>query len=354
MRLLLRALAIFALLLPVSNAAAGAATTRSFARETAPRRTTLLEYVRARAVTVGSFEKAKARVASIPRAVILPEAAAFSVNHNSDAYLLYVSTVTPEGAGSVNIYPGWVHSSNPPLVGKISGLDTPSSLAIDRFGTLYICQTDVNAPVLVFPFGAREPARKLETEGTLPVAVTVAPDGTVYVSTAQYGNLGARILTYPPGATKPAIHVAGLAGDAVASLRSDERGNVFFAADFIDSPGYVGELAPRAIHHIVNFGNDSQVSSIELDALGNVLALGGAGALTVYNHASGAALETLSVPEFQSLSFSQTFHAFYAASGTITKYAYPSGNRLGTIASLAADNTFGIATFPRAPYALGH
>ena len=346
MRLLLRALAIFALLAPGLNAAAGAATT--------PRRATLLEYVHARAAGPGAFEASRLRAALVPRAELLPQAAAVSANRNSDAFLLYVSTITPAGVGSVNIYPGWIHGSHPPLIGKISGLDTPSSLAVDRFGTLYICQTDVNAPVLVFPFGARQPSRKLNTEGTLPASVTVAPDGTVFVSTAQFNNLDARILTYPAGATKPAVHVGGLAGDAIASLRSDARGNAFFAADFIGAPGYVGVLEPRTIHRVVSFVDDSQVLNIELDALGNVLALGGFGTLTVYNHASGAPLETLTVPEFQSLSFSQTFHAFYAASGTITKYAYPSGNRLDTIASLAADNTFGIATFPRAPYAQAH
>ena len=140
----------------------------------------------------------------------------------------------------------------------------------------------------------------------------MAPDGTVSVSTAQYGNRSASILTYPPGATKPASSVGQLAGDAVASLQTNDRGNVFFAADFIDAPGYVGELGARAVRRIVNLGDDTQVTN------------------------------------------SQTYSAFYAASGIITKYAYPGGARLDTITSLAADNTFGIATFPRVPYALAH
>lgn len=279
-----------------------------------------------------------------------PEAAAF-VRHGKDAFVLYVSTIAPDGAGSVNVFPGWIHGSHPPAIEKITGLDTPSALAVDRYGTLYICQTDVGAPVLVFPFLERKPALKLETEGTLPVSVTVAPDGTVYVATAQYGDSAAQLLLYPPGATKPAFHTGTLAEDAVASLRSNARGNVLFAADFIDSPSYVGELARRSVRRIVSFANDTQVTHIELDAFGNILALDDAGELTIYGRNSGAALATLNVPENQSLTFGRTYGAFYAASGTIAKYAYPSGDRLDTITSLEADETFGVATFPRVPYA---
>jgi hypothetical protein len=347
---LVRALAFFALLVSPSVAAI-AATTASPVREATSRHITLLDYARARSSSARAFN-AQPLERFVPAAVMAPEAAQVLRSTSPDAYLLYVSAIAPSGAGSVNVYPGWVHTARPPLIGKISGLDSPSSLAVDRFGTLYVCQTDVNAPVLVFPFLSREPARKLKTEGTLPVSVAVAPNGTVYVSTAQNGSLGAAILVYPPGATSPAMHFDNLAGDAVSSLQSDDRGDVYFAAVSIGSPGYIGELAARGVHRFLSFSTDDPVSNIELDAVGNVLALSDSGGLTVYSHASGKVLERLNVPEFQSLGFSNTHHAFYASSGEIAEYAYPSGKRLYSITSLAADDTFGLATFPRAPYPL--
>jgi hypothetical protein len=339
---LVRALACFALLLSPGFAASAATT--------APHMT-LRDYARTRNTSARAYS-ARPLTHFVPTAVMAPQAARVLTSDAADAYLLYVSAIAPSGTGSVDIYPGWVHSSRPPLIGKISGLDSPSSLAVDRFGTLYVCQTDVNAPVLVFPFLSREPARKLETEGTLPVSVAVAPSGTVYVSTAQFGNLGAGVLVYPPGATSPTMRFRGLAGDAVSSLQSDDRGDVYFSAVSIGSPGYIGELAARAVHRFLSFTNDAPVSNIELDAVSNVLALTDGGGLTVYAHASGKILETLNVSESQSLGFSNTHHAFYASDGAISEYAYPSGTRLYTITSLAADDTFGLATFPRAPYPL--
>ena len=340
------------MLLPATSATAGAATTGSPVAEAGPKRMTLLDYARAQAKAAATDVTRAGRVARLtPVADYAPQAASFLQRRSAAAYLLYVSAISPSGAGSVNVYPGSVHGSHPPLIGKISGLDSPSSLAIDRFGALYVCQTDVNAPVLVFSFLSRKPDRELKTDGALPVAVTVAPSGTVYVSTAQNGSLSASILVYPPGATHPAMRIHELAGDAVASLQSDEAGHVYFAADFVDSQGYIGELATHGVRSFVHFPDDTQATSIELDAAGNVLALKDDGTLTVYAHASANVLGVRSAPDAQSLTFGNTRRAYFTASGTIAKYSYPGGALLETITSLAADNTFGLATFPRAPYA---
>ncbi len=266
-------------------------------------------------------------------------------------YLLYVSAIPQSGAGFIDVYPGWIHAAHPPVLERIGGLDSPTSLAVDRSGTLYICQTGVGAPVLVFPFLASKPALKLDTKGTLPVSVAVAPNGTVFVSTAQNGNDTPGLLVYPPGATKPAMAFSQLAGDAVSSTRVDALGDVYYLGDFLGYGDYVGELKSRSTRHVVDFADATPVTGMALDADDNVLAENIDGRLTVYAHAKGSVLERLSIDGIEALNFNDDYSALYAADGLVYEYSYPAGHPIEEITSLAADDTFGLATYPQAPYA---
>ena len=291
----------------------------------------------------------ESRTAYEPFATLAPSARrALSIGN---LYLLYVSADAAYGTpGFVNVYPGWVRGPNPPRLGTIAGLDAPTALAFDRFANLYVCQTDVGAPVLIFPFAASKPSAKLDPQGRTPVSIAIAPSGTAYVSTANTPpDLPASILVYPPGATSPARHL-DMMGDAIVSLRTDSEGNLYFTDVFVGVGSFTGEIDGSARTTI----GPAPLFDFDLDGAGNLLGDNGFGTtleMFVYSRA-GTVLHTLLIAE-QLRGFANTRGAFYALSDAhaLNLRAYPGGALLDSITALEAYQSFGIATLPRPPYA---
>jgi len=299
--------------------------------------------------TLAEFARTRTRPSNerfVPRAWF-SQAALTLRGRSAVPYALYVSAIEPSGAGVVDIFAAGRSGAHPPLIGQVTGLNSPSNIAIDLHGTLYVCQTNAGAPVLLFPLGAKTPSLALQTLGNLPVAVAVSPAGTVFVSTANANGLSAKILVYAPGKTLPAKQFSSLAGDAVGALQTDEHGNVYFAGDFMGAGNYIGEVSTAGAGRSL-LKLSAPATGLELDRAGNLLAQ--TSALGIYAHESGQLLRTLSEGGAQSISFDVSEGSIYTATGTIRQYAYPSGALLQTITTLAADETFGIATSPPAPH----
>ena len=324
-------------LLAASFVYAGAAVRAGASPVRAPAPLTLTEFARTRTHPPAQrFE---------PRAALAAGAETTALCRLGRAYLLYVSAIDPDGAGHVDVFLG--SAKQHPLLGRITGLDDPSNLAVDAGGRLYVVQTDVDAPVLVFPFGAKKPSLALRTLGNVAVAVAVGPSGTVFVSTANANGRSAKILVYPPGASLPVRQFDNLAGDAVAALQTDDAGNVYYSRDFVGFGNDISELTTAGVKRSLLAFNDP-VTGFQLDRAGNLVVL--ADGIGIYAHDSGRLLALLGSGFAQSLAIDPGERSLYAAAGVVSEYAYPSGTPLGAITALAGDETFGLATFPAPPH----
>ena len=97
---------------------------------------------------------------------------------NAGVQLLYVSGVaTGSSKGSVDVYLA-NFMGRYPRVGRITGIDNPFELAIDRAGMLYVAQNDPGAPILVFPFASPHPSLMLDTNGADVTSVAPLPNAT--------------------------------------------------------------------------------------------------------------------------------------------------------------------------------
>lgn len=266
--------------------------------------------------------------------------------------LLYVSDV-PEptvatAPGLVKIYAGLAPSSALHQVGEITGLDTPTRIAVDRFANVYVVQTDFGAPVLEFRRGETHPFRTLDTAGAIATSIAVAEDGTVYVGTGST-SVPATLFVYAPGATAPTSHLDGPFGDGINDLLIDRDGNVYFDYVVIDSGGFIGRYAFGSTSADENLGfPDSPLNAALLRDGSMVIAPMDASQIDRFARGQLVLGGTFPVRFVQSFCLNRAQSALYGGgAGTITTYAFPAGTVLHTLTLGTIDLNFGLAVSPR-------
>lgn len=260
--------------------------------------------------------------------------------------LLYVSDIPDPSIlgepGNVNVYSAGVPSQPLHLVGKITGLDSPTRVAVDREQRVYVVQTDFGAPVLVFDRGSTHPFRTLATEGELPTSIALGHDGTVFVGTTS------TILVYAHGSSVPTSRLDGDFGDGINDLMTDRSGNVYFDYVIIDTGGIIGMFTHASTPPDMNLGfPDSPLNAALLHDGDMVISPLSASTIDRFERASTAAASSFPVAFLQSFGLNRDETALYAAgAGTITTYAFPGGTPLRALTLGTTDANFGVAPSP--------
>jgi hypothetical protein len=147
----------------------------------------------------------------------------------------------------------WVCSGNirygmlPPTA-QLQGVASPVQMAVDRAGTLYVANAQVNGSggsVTEYPRGSMYPSLTLTSGLNTSTGVAVDSSGTVYVSNKYAGS----IEVFPSGQTQPAATVtANLVGPD--GLTVDRRDNLYIVdgsrRDVLKLTH--GSMTPRPLH----------------------------------------------------------------------------------------------------------
>ena len=147
----------------------------------------------------------------------------------------------------------WVCSGNinygmlPPSA-QLQGVASPVQMALDRAGTLYVANAQVNGSggsVTEYSRGSLYPARTLTSGLNTSTGVAVDSSGTVYVSNKYSGS----IEVFPSGQTRPAATInANLVGpDGLAVDRRDNLYIVDGARRDVLKLAH-GSMTPRPLH----------------------------------------------------------------------------------------------------------
>jgi hypothetical protein len=129
------------------------------------------------------------------------------------------------------------------LVGLITdSLSAPAGLATDNSGNLYVVNPD-NTDITVYPPGMTTPSLVLTTTQSIPAAVAVADDGTVYVSI--FGQTAA-VFVYANGATTPTSMLFDGNAAQGAGIGIDKRGNVYWGFVAANGKGQIDEFVHGA------------------------------------------------------------------------------------------------------------
>jgi len=289
--------------------------------------------------------------------------AAFSVDGTFDAswidavrtqqaQLLYVSDVSNanfvDEPGTVDIYSEVGHGQK--MIGEITGLDSPSGLAVDESNNLYVTQTDNGAPVLVFALGATKPFLRLEVPaGTLPTAVAVDRNDEVFVSTAQTGSTSTSILFYKKGATRP-YRSFTVGGDGISQVIADRDGNIYYVWTSLDLVNFGIYELKAGTSTPISLGLNG--SGMFLDGSGDLVLLQTleGGGIGIYRPGSTKPKATIRFSGFyQAFGPNSSISDFFVALGSIHEYSYPGGVLADIIASKPNDLTFGVTTNPAPP-----
>lgn len=261
-------------------------------------------------------------------------------------HVLYIADIPDPSLqpapGIVRIYknagsPGALH-----LVGEIAGLDSPTRVAVDRAGRVYVVETDFGAPVIVFGRGGTHPVRTLATGTELPTSIALGADGTVYVGTTS------TILVYAPGSSTPSRRLDGDFGDGINELITDRDGNLYFDYVIIDTGGIIGMFARGSTTPVGNLGfPDSPLNAVLLRSGDMAIAPLGASSIDRFRHGSTTLAASFPVNFLQSFCANGAQSALYVAgAGTVTTYAFPAGTALHHISFGTDDANFGCAISP--------
>ena len=156
--------------------------------------------------------------------------------------------------------------------GKLSavisdGVSSPWGLFVDENQNLWVTNSDY---VSMYPKGATKPSRTLSDPNQSPEDISVAKDGTVYVSNFFTGTVS----VYAPGSNTPTRMLRDPKSQYTVGVASDESGDVFVTVNDYTGVGRLDEfvggkqsgfkrLAPRF----------SFASDIKFDNAGNLLVL---------------------------------------------------------------------------------
>ena len=265
---------------------------------------------------------------------------------HGDKQRLYISDV-PSGLGArgfVNVYVHREHASALRLIGNISGLDSPTQIAVDRFENVYVIQADNGAPVLVFKRDAIQPFRTLNTEGKLPFSIGVATDGTVYV-----GTVPGLILVYAPGSNTPTTTLQ-TRGDGPNQLFLDRDGNLYYEAVFFGGTGGVISRFAHGSTTSVTFNfPDSPIRAALLHDGDMAIEPLSVDRIDRFERGNTTTIEnSFSIPFAQSFCLNQAESELYTVgAGTITTFAFPEGRSQNSLLIGGPnDANFGCASSP--------
>lgn len=261
-------------------------------------------------------------------------------------HVLYIADIPDPSLqpapGIVRIYknagsPGALH-----LVGEIAGLDSPTRVAVDRAGRVYVVETDFGAPVIVFGRGGTHPVRTLATGTELPTSIALGADGTVYVGTTS------TILVYAPGSTTPTSRLDANFGDGINELMADRAGNLYFDYVIIDTGGIIGTFARGATTPVSDLGfPDSPLNAALLRDGSMAVAPMSASSIDRFARGKTTVIGSFPVNFLQSFCVNRQQSALYVAgAGTVTTYAFPKGTEVHAISFGTNDANFGCAISP--------
>lgn len=297
-------------------------------------------------VTMRDFIRTRVRTSAL-QSGMRPAPGGWFVPGNANARaLLYVSDIPNLSAlgapGTVNVYAAGTPSQPLSLVGQITGLDSPTRVAVDRERRVYVVQTDFGAPVLVFDRGSTHPFRALATDGELATSIALGRDDTVFVGTTS------TILVYAHGSSVPTSRLDGDFGDGINDLLADRAGNVYFDYVIIDTGGIIGMFAHGASPPDANLGfPDSPLNAALLHDGDMVVAPLSASTIDRFERGSTVVASSFPVAFMQSFGVNRDETALYGAgAGTITTYAFPSGTPLRVLTLGTTDANFGVASSP--------
>jgi hypothetical protein len=204
-----------------------------------------------------------------------------------------------------------------------ASLSYPSGLFVDPAHNLWVANGG-DRNVLKFKRGATTPDQTyVDSPQREPFAVTMCPDGTLYVADGG-------ISIFPPGHRKPTGTLTSQYGEILYAT-CDAAGNVFATATVFSPPGYVVEFAggqgPGTLLPITL----NNPSDVKIDQGGNLLVVDNdiPGSVTEYTEAGAATGRSISL-----------------ASNWLSIAVPPTGSDV-----YATDDTFGtglLVTFPNA------
>jgi hypothetical protein len=265
---------------------------------------------------------------------------------------LYVADGT-----NVDIYTANIHSSNPPLIGQLTGLNDPAGVAVDQKRNVYAVESALGGSVIEFPPGSTTPSRQLDCGGAWPIAVAVGRDGDVFVSTADQGPKELSVLVYHASGTEPYALLEGYF-DGDFSLAVDRANDLFVDYFPEESIGtVVGEFVPSGKHQWtaidnVGFGEVSPWA-LAFDAAGNLVAAENPKNwdLAVYPPGSTTPQTTIALPNgtnfVESIAFNRRGDAAYAAiiTNQVVELTYPGGT-VTNVLTVAGSRAWSVAVSP--------
>ncbi len=162
-----------------------------------------------------------------------------------------------------------------PQIGQItSGLTSPTGMALDSKGTLYVSNY-YGANVAVYPAGATEPSSTLTSGIVIPNGLALDTNGDLYVANkaADQGSPQSNILVYPAGHTSPSRTISSPLIQNPGELFFDTGRNLFIA----DSASGISEI-PFGSSQPVSLGLEgfaSWTGAVAVDPIdGNLYAAG--------------------------------------------------------------------------------
>jgi sugar lactone lactonase YvrE len=275
--------------------------------------------------------------------------------------VLYVSDILDT---RVDIYP--LNASNPAPIGEIlSGVDTPTGMAVDASHDLYVANNTTNTitgiakgePNLmpVYSPGRKSPSSFYFQDLHHPTDVVVGGDGTVYV--ASFGD--GYIVEYPTGSKTPSLHFQPPSGSPIA-LALDATNNLYAACT---NSNAVFKFAPGSTQG-TNLGLvlGGEPHGMAFDARGDLLvavslAPGSGSVVDVFRPGTTTPSKKIG-GTFQPfmIAFDKTLRNLYVADygsgnhdGGVFEFAYPSGKLLNKYAQGGATASYGVAVNPPAP-----
>ncbi len=166
---------------------------------------------------------------------------------------IYVANaqVDASGAGSITEY---LRGSLSPSRTLTAGLNTTLGVAVDALGTVY-ASNELLGSIEVFPRGKTLPSATITANLLGPAGLAVDKTGNLYIADGAANA----VLRLPRGSKTPEpLHLVGLRRPMGVAV--DSRGNLY-AANLLGLASYVGVYAPGAVNpsrSIVVRGSDSR------------------------------------------------------------------------------------------------
>jgi len=183
-----------------------------------------------------------------------------------------------------------------PPTGQLQDVSYPTQLAIDKSGTVYVANGQIDAngdgSVTEYPRGQTSPSLTLSSGLNSATGVAVDSHGTVYVS----NKFSATVSVFPSGATHPAALIAGnlIGPDGLAVDRDD---NLYIADSSAKAVYKVlrGATTPHSLH----LSGLSRPIGIAIDSKHNLYVSnldGAASNIAVYAPSASRPSRTMAIP----------------------------------------------------------